>query len=535
MGRWGDENMYSFVYREIDSIAFTIYKTFVKRISHFFLTLLLIGFSLGAVAGSSNFDGIGGDDLSVYDSQTGDWYILSLSGDVLSLQQNWGWAQAIPAPWDYDGDGVTDLAVYARQSGKWYIASKATGDLIAFDLKWGGSSMISVPGDYDGDGKGDLALYQPNNGNWFILSLDGTVLAFAENWGKEGMVPVSGDYNGDGASDLAVYHRASGNWYIKTLKNELILFDENWGNTSMYPVPGDYDGDGIDDMAVYQQRSGKWFIRTIDGELVLADDKWGWSATQPVPGDYDGDGIDDLAVYHRATGNWYIKTVDGGLVAFEVNWGLQKGTTPSQTYVHRSTAGASIICYGDSITFGRGSSSNGPKTGYPELLERKLEQRFGGLYRCFNAGVPGETTSRGASRISSVLKSLPHASVFLLMEGTNDALSDGIFQTADNHLRAMLRTAEARGLDTYLSTVPPVVSSTPFRAEQAARIRRFNQFIPSIAASTGSTVVDTYSALVSLPRGQNFYADVNHPNDAGYEVVRDAFFAALRTSIRSGK
>ena len=485
-------------------------------------------------AGSANFDGVGGDDLSIYDPVRGTWYILSTTGDLLAFDRKWGWGSAVPAPWDYDKDGITDLAVYSQGSGKWFILSAATGDLIVADLKWGGRSMISVPGDYNGDGIGDLAVYQPGSGNWFILSLDGELLAFNLNWGGEGMVPVEGDFNGDGATDLAVYHRATGNWFIRSLDGQVILEDQNWGNRDMYPVPGDYDGDGTDDLAVYHQPTGKWFIRAVDGTQIATKLKWGWASAQPVSGDFNGDGTDDLAVYHRPSAKWYIRTVDNALIAFDLPWGIRNRSTPSQTYAKRSTAGKSIICLGDSITFGRGGASNGPRTAYPALLEQKLNQHFGGLFRCINAGVPGERTSGGAARLPNVLNTNRHAQVLLLMQGTNDALTDQIFLNTDNNLRYMLSVSAQRGLATFLSTVPPVVPSTSFRSQQASRIRRFNSYIPGIAAPTRTRIVNTFNYLYFKPNWTSYYRDVNHPNDAGYLLVRDAFFDAISNAYRSG-
>ena len=349
------------------------------------------------------------------------------------------------------------------------------------------------------------------------------------------MVPVPADYNGDGKVDLAVYQRHTGNWYIRTLGgNKVLAFGVNWGDTNMDPVVGDYNGDGRADLAVYQRKTGNWFIRSLNGGLLSFGQNWGWNATQPVPGDFDGDGRDDLAVYHRATGNWFIRRWNGAAIVVSQNWGLPGGSTPTQTYVHRGTAGQTFICFGDSVTFGRGSSTNGPASGYPKLLERKLEIQFGGLFRCLNFGVPGEFTSGGRARVTSVLNSVPYADGFILMQGTNDALTDEIFATTDNNLRDMLAIASNRGLTTFLSTVPPVLPQGASRAAQASRVQSFNSFIPSIAQPSGSRVVDTYSALASRPNLSAFYDSANHPNDRGYQVVRDAYFRAIRSWILTG-
>lgn len=493
---------------------------------------------------SGNFSGTDGDlkrrdDLAVYEPDTGNWFILTVKNELVSFGVNWGWNETNPAPGDYDGDGVADLAVYHRQTGGWYIKTLA-GNLLAFAEPWGDSSMISVPADYNGDGRTDLGLYQPSTGNWFVRTLDNQLLLFGENWGGPDMVPVPGDYTGDGRADLAVYQRHTGNWFIKTLGNQVVLFGENWGSKEMVPVPGDYNGNGKFDLAVYQRTTGNWFIRTVENPVLLMfGDNWGWNETQPVAGDFNGDGQADLAVYHRSSGNWFIRTMNAEAIVFSKNWGIPAASTPTQVYAHRGSGGYNYISYGDSITFGRGSASNGPATGYPILLEMKLDVYFGGMFQCFNLGNPGETTFGGLNRLPSALNAIPHADSLLLMQGTNDALSDSMFDRTDNNLSDMLMMARNRGLSTYLSTIPPVTSNaSQDRSAQAARIRRFNPFIYTIANNTGSKVVQTYEKITAIPNWPSLLmnsSSPNHPNDAGYLRIRDAFFEAVRDQIHAGQ
>ncbi|HJS36702.1 MAG TPA: GDSL-type esterase/lipase family protein, partial [Burkholderiales bacterium] len=78
---------------------------------------------------------------------------------------------------------------------------------------------------------------------------------------------------------------------------------------------------------------------------------------------------------------------------------------------------AVVLAFGDSITFGTGDDTTRAELGYPPRLEALLVQR-GRSAVVINAGVPGETTMEGVSRINSVLD--PGGEVLLLMEGTND-------------------------------------------------------------------------------------------------------------------
>ncbi|MCP5487996.1 MAG: VCBS repeat-containing protein [Verrucomicrobia bacterium] len=501
--------------------------------------------ALGA-AFSANFNGEdpdskNRDELAVYDPDTGNWFILTLSEQLLAFAENWGWNQANPAPGDYNGDGKSELAVYERASGAWFIKTLGDNQALAFAEIWGDSSMISVPADYNGDGKTDLGLYQPSTGNWFIKTLNNQLLAFGENWGGPDMTPVPADYDGDGKAELAVYQRHTGNWFIKTLgDNRLLAFGLNWGTKGMWPVVGDYTGDGKADLAVYDRANGNWFIKTLNGgQLVLFAENWGWNETTPVPGDYNGDGKADLAVYHRLTANWFIRTVDAQALAFSKNWGIPGKSVPTQVYAHRGAEGRTLVCFGDSITYGTSSSSGGPPTGYPALLERKLDIYFGGQFSCLNYGNPGEYTWDAVNRVAGVLNANPNGDAMLLMEGTNDALFDSLFTLTEGNLRSLLFAAQSRGMKTVIATIPPVITSAYRNRDiQAGRIRSFNPTIYTIASSTGSRLARVYESITAVPGWAASLIDpvtANHPNDAGYLRVRDAFFDQVQGMVLYGQ
>ena len=511
------------------------------------LSLLLFAAAPRAHAGatSGNFNGADADlknrdDLSVYDPNTGNWFILGLDGQLMAFAENWGWNQANPAPGDYNGDGRAELAVYERATGAWFIRTLGNKQLLAFAQRWGDATMISVPADFDGDGKTDQGLYQPSTGNWFIKTLDNVALAFGKNWGGPDMTPVPADYNGDGKAELAVYQRHTGLWFIKTLDDNVLAYAKNWGNKDSWPVVGDYTGDGVADLAVYERSTGNWSILDFTNDVpVLLNQNWGWNETTPVPGDYNGDGIADLAVYHRLTGNWFIRTVDAQALAFSKNWGIPGASSPSQLYAHRGAEGRTLVCFGDSITYGESSSSEGPATAYPALLERKLDVYFGGQFTCLNRGKSKDNTRSGVTRIITVLDAAPSGDGLLLMEGTNDALYDWMFTETEPNLRSMLLNAKGRGMDTIIATIPPVIVSK-YRNRQAQhdRIRAFNPRISTIASATGSRVARVYERITSVRGWQNALIDpytANHPNDAGYLRVRDAFFDEVRSMVFYGQ
>ncbi len=141
----------------------------------------------------------------------------------------------IAVPADYDGDGVSDLALFHPETGEWFVQSMS-GELLACGVDWGGAGLLALQGDYDGDGACDFAAYDPESGAWYISSLEGNVIVFGEIWGGPGWAPVAGDYDGDGIADMAVYESATGLWNIRSVTGRVLLSGFTWGGDGFVPV-----------------------------------------------------------------------------------------------------------------------------------------------------------------------------------------------------------------------------------------------------------------------------------------------------------
>ena len=75
-----------------------------------------------------------------------------------------------------------------------------------------------------------------------------------------------------------------------------------------------------------------------------------------------------------------------------------------------------IIFYGDSLTAGYGLD---PESAFPAIIKEKLDNDLKN-YRVVNAGVSGETSSGGLTRINWVLNQ--PVDIFILELGANDGL-----------------------------------------------------------------------------------------------------------------
>ncbi|HSF44219.1 MAG TPA: arylesterase, partial [Thermoanaerobaculia bacterium] len=110
-----------------------------------------------------------------------------------------------------------------------------------------------------------------------------------------------------------------------------------------------------------------------------------------------------------------------------------------------------VIFLGDSLTAGLGLAEN---QAYPALLDRKLDEA-GNPVRVLNAGVSGDTTAGGLSRLDWLLSQKPDVLVVGL--GANDGLRALPVEESEKNLREIVRRAKAAGARVLLlgMQIPP--------------------------------------------------------------------------------
>ena len=107
-------------------------------------------------------------------------------------------------------------------------------------------------------------------------------------------------------------------------------------------------------------------------------------------------------------------------------------------------AGAIILAFGDSLTYGTGA---GPEASYPAVLGELT-----GL-QVINAGVPGEVTAQGVARLPGLLERYRPALV-VLCHGGNDMLRRVDAEAIYANLEAMVDQVHAHGAEVLLVGVP---------------------------------------------------------------------------------
>jgi acyl-CoA thioesterase-1 len=179
----------------------------------------------------------------------------------------------------------------------------------------------------------------------------------------------------------------------------------------------------------------------------------------------------------------------------------------SEAKLPRLAGEAVIVAFGDSLTYGTGAE---PGESYPAVLEKIIGRRI------INAGVPGEVTGEGLSRLPEVMEREKPA-LLLLCHGGNDLLRRLDPQQTTQNLQAMIRLSREKGADVILIAVPTMglsLSAPPmYRA---------------VAKSLSLPLEE--KALPAVLSDPSLKSDYVHPNAAGYRRLAEALADLLKKS-----
>jgi len=179
----------------------------------------------------------------------------------------------------------------------------------------------------------------------------------------------------------------------------------------------------------------------------------------------------------------------------------------SKNRIDKLDANATLLAFGDSLTFGTGA---GPTESYPAVLERSIGRKV------VNAGVPGETSAQGLERLPATLDEVK-PQLLLLCHGGNDFLRRLDDAQAASNVRAMIGLARERGIPVVLigTPKPGLPPSVPaFYGEIATQMK-----VPYDDAVLRSVLLDN-----------GLKSDMVHPNAAGYAKIAAAVEKMLKSS-----
>ncbi|MFA7158131.1 MAG: GDSL-type esterase/lipase family protein [Kiritimatiellia bacterium] len=490
-----------------------------------------------AIRNFNDYDGDSRADPAVYSEKQGSLVIAKSASGYQSRSYTIGGEGAVMAPGDYDGDGLSDQAVYWKYSGTWQIALSDHAGAVASSIL-GGNGFLPAPADFDGDGLADRAVYNRTSGQWMVTcSGSGGSITLTGYWGGPDYDPIPSDFDGDGKADIVVYRKNVGDWQaLLTGGRALGSFTPcsvYWGGGGCAQACADYDGDGLTDLAFYDSQTGNIFASLSASGYQTFLAQMNLPNAARVMEDYDGDRKTDPMLYAEPSAYWLAALSGGGYLMAETTFGGPGWSALNYENQHSLV----FLAFGDSITYGGGTSSGGPPTAYPMLLETKLKDNYPGYFLSINAGNPGETTSEGLTRFALWLDT-NDPDLVLIMEGTNDEFFNDPYSTTESNLRSMVQMVLMRGKNAIIATIPPVISNSyRDRSAQQARIMGFNPRIYQIAADYNIPLAPVFEAITAVPNWQNALMDqpsANHPNDAGTAVIRDVFYSIISAQLDAG-
>lgn len=167
-----------------------------------------------------------------------------------------------------------------------------------------------------------------------------------------------------------------------------------------------------------------------------------------------------------------------------------------------------ILFFGDSLTAGYGLSS---EEAFPALSEKQLN-RNGKNVKVVNAGLSGETSAGGVTRIDWVLRQ--PIDVFVLELGANDGLRGLPVEETKKNLQSIIDKVRTKNPAVKIviagMMVPPNMGST--------YTDQFTAIFPEIAKKNKATLMPFLLVDVAGNEKLN-QADGIHPNAEGHTIV----------------
>jgi len=173
-----------------------------------------------------------------------------------------------------------------------------------------------------------------------------------------------------------------------------------------------------------------------------------------------------------------------------------------------------IVAFGDSLTAGFGVQES---ESYPALLERRLISS-GYNYRIVNAGISGDTTGGGLSRLDATLALKPR--IVILELGANDGLRGLPVETTRANLEHMIEKIQQSGAKVLLAgmTLPPNYG--------ADYVRSFEQIFTDLSKKYHTALIPfLLEGVAAHPRLMQ--DDGLHPTVAGQKIVAENVRRAL--------
>ena len=185
--------------------------------------------------------------------------------------------------------------------------------------------------------------------------------------------------------------------------------------------------------------------------------------------------------------------------------------------IHNQERQKTILCFGNSITAGYGLD---PDLAYPTVLEQILTDK-GYNYRVINAGLSGETSAGGLTRIDWVLQN--KIDVFILELGANDGLRGlPLIQTKSN-LQSIIQKVVKKYPEAQIVIAGMMVPPNMGQDYASEFSYVFNELATEYDALLIPFLLDGVGGIPALN-----ISDGIHPNIEGHKIVAQNVYNVLK-------
>ena len=181
-----------------------------------------------------------------------------------------------------------------------------------------------------------------------------------------------------------------------------------------------------------------------------------------------------------------------------------------------------IVFFGNSLTAGYGID---PDDAFPALIQKRLDS-LGYNYKVVDAGVSGETTASGLTRVNWVLDQSPD--IFILELGGNDGLRGIPLDETRKNLAQMIDLVRDQNSDTKVilagMMIPPNMGQK--------YTEEFRTIFPDLSKEKDVALIPFLLENVGGEPDLNL-PDMIHPNEEGHKVVAGNVWEILKPLLQN--
>ena len=192
-----------------------------------------------------------------------------------------------------------------------------------------------------------------------------------------------------------------------------------------------------------------------------------------------------------------------------------------------------IVCFGDSLTAGYGATKPGlddKSKSYPAFLQNKV------TIPVINAGVTGNTTAQGLSRVNTDVVS-KNPEIVIVNLGANDLFQGIPMSTTKNNLQKIINILNNGDRKIYIAkfytetiarTMAAAIGMTDYSV-QTKIITQYDDMYNSLSLSDNVILIeDIWNGVWGI-----HMSDSIHPNAMGYEIMANNYFSILEPYLQA--